>query len=203
MDDAIKKIGDLFAARGNARYGSEPVSQLQHALQSAQLARESGAKSSQIVAALLHDIGHLWGDHDLPESDASNLDDQHEYRANRWLREHFGPSVADPIRLHVLAKRYLCTVDPGYEARLSPVSRKSYYDQGGTMSEDEVAEFESEPSWQDALALRRWDDQAKDPNRDTPSWEDFLDEIESCLRPSASRSSQAVDEAQGPNSTGS
>ena len=182
MNEVIKKIGEVYSTRGDERYGTEPVSQLQHALQAAQLAREAGAEPSQVVAALLHDIGHLWDHHEMPQSEAENLDDQHEYRANRWLREHFGSNVADPIRLHVRAKRYLCTVDPGYEEHLSPVSRKSFHDQGGAMSEDEVAEFESESSMEDALALRRWDDQAKEPNRVTPSLNDFKSEIEACLR---------------------
>ncbi|MBL4640608.1 MAG: hypothetical protein JKX86_02230 [Verrucomicrobiales bacterium] len=67
------------------------------------------------------------------------MDDRHEFRANGWLKEQFGPEVADPIRLHVLAKRYLCTADSGHEETLSPTSRKSYHDQGGTMDAEERA----------------------------------------------------------------
>jgi predicted HD phosphohydrolase len=158
------------------------VNQLQHALQAAVLAKTSEAKPSLVAAALLHDMGHFIDEAALPAGSESNLDDKHEYKANHWLRKHFGPKIADPVRLHVLAKRYLCTVDSGYENQLSPTSRKSYHDQGGPMTDDEQTNFESEPMWEDALQLRRWDDQAKDPTMQTPSLEEFLPLIRSCLR---------------------
>ena len=78
-----------------------------------------------------------------------------------WLARHFGPAVADPVRLHVAAKRYLCAVEPAYLTGLSPASRRSLWLQGGPFTPREAASFEREPHWRDAVALRRWDDGAK------------------------------------------
>ena len=99
-------------------YFGEPVSQLEHALQSANFARQAQAKPTLIAAALLHDIGHLL--HDLPENvAATGIDTRHEDAGCHWLMARFGAAVAEPVRLHVAAKRYLCAVDTDYLARLS------------------------------------------------------------------------------------
>ncbi len=110
--DPIQVILNAFEERGQGKYGSEEVSQLEHALQCATLAIEDGASNQQIVAALLHDLGHIISGDDLPTGLDENLDDMHEERAYQWLLLHFGPDVAEPVRLHVAAKRYLCTVEP-------------------------------------------------------------------------------------------
>lgn len=182
MDSAIATIKQLFETRGSNQYGGEAVNQLEHALQAAVLAETLGAKPSLVVAALLHDMGHFIDENGSPEGCEANLDDKHEHKANQWLLNHFGAEIADPVRLHVLAKRYLCTVESHYENQLSPTSRKSYYDQGGPMSADEQAKFEGEPMWEDALKLRRWDDLAKDPSKLTPSLDSFLPLIAASLR---------------------
>ena len=181
MSAIIRRIYEVFDQRGDDQYGSEAVTQRQHALQSATLAQKAGHGSTLIVAALLHDIGHILSDHELPDSTDVNLDDQHETRAYEWLKTYFGPAVADPVRLHVAAKRYLCSKYPDYENKLSPTSRKSYHDQGGQMSEEELATFESEPHYKKALVLREWDDSAKDPNCVTPKVEHFEDDLKACL----------------------
>src|SRR5580698_9217642 len=99
-----------MAERGGGSYFGEPVSQLEHALQTAQLAVEANATPALVAAALLHDIGHLL--QDLPENIADEgVDARHEELGYRWLRNRFGPAVAEPVRLHVDAKRYLCRVD--------------------------------------------------------------------------------------------
>lgn len=181
MSAIISRIYEVFDQRGDDQYGSEAVTQRQHALQSATLAQKAGHNSTLIVAALLHDIGHILSDHELPDSTDVNLDDQHEARAFEWLKAYFGPAVADPVRLHVAAKRYLCSKHPDYENKLSPTSRKSYYDQGGKMSEEELALFESEPYYKEALALRQWDDLAKDPDCQTVEIEHFENDLKVCL----------------------
>jgi phosphonate degradation associated HDIG domain protein len=163
----------LFNLRGQGRYGSEQVSQLQHALQCAVLAKRQGASGAMIAAALLHDLGHIIDEQAMPESDEQNLDDAHEQRAYQWIKANFGKPVADPVRLHVAAKRYLCTVEPDYLAKLSPASLKSFHDQGGLMSQAQIDDFRDEPFAFEAVELRRWDDLAKDPQMQTPSIEDF------------------------------
>lgn len=182
MQPTIQTITDVFDNRGNDSYGVEAVTQLQHALQSGLLAEEAGAGTGLVVVSLLHDIGHIFEAESLPESCDENMDDRHEFRANGWLKEQFGPEVADPVRLHVLAKRYLCTADSGHEETLSPTSRKSYHDQGGTMDAEERAAFESEPFFREALELRKWDDLAKDTDKTTPSLEHFHPALEACLK---------------------
>ncbi|MEZ5728448.1 MAG: hypothetical protein R3E48_10870 [Burkholderiaceae bacterium] len=96
----------------------------------------------------------------------------------RW----FVAQVARPVGMHVDAKRYLCAREPGYLGRLSDVSRTSLAIQGGPMSDDEADRFERLPGFADALALRRWDEQGKDPDMDTPAIEHFLGIAMGCLK---------------------
>jgi phosphonate degradation associated HDIG domain protein len=175
---AVKKIVQLFQDRGRVRYPGHAVTQLQHALQCAMLAKRQGADSSLVVAALLHDIGHLIDENEGWELDSSALHDLHEERAYLWLKEHFGPAVADPIRLHVTAKRYLCTVEPEYLDALSAAARQCYYDLGGPMSRAEIDDFRDEQHAFDAVQLRRWDDLAIQPDLITPELKEFVPLLE-------------------------
>ena len=183
MTDIVERLREVFEARGNERYGTEAVSQLEHALQTALLAKESDAGEALMVAALLHDVGHIFNPNgsDGIETDASGFDDKHEYRANAWIKQYFGEVVADPIRLHVRAKRYLCTIEESYRNELSPTSYQSYLDQGGNMSDAELREFESEPFYKEALILRRLDDRAKVKGKATPDLNEFLETCRSAL----------------------
>lgn len=173
--DVVQQIIDIFQQRGGELYGSEAVTQMQHAIQTAVLAQQENAEPSLVAAALLHDVGHLLGGTPLPTDESQNYDDHHETRAYAWLCEHFGKPVAEPVHLHVAAKRYLCTIEPDYCDKLSPTSRKSYFDQGGPMSTSEQVAFEQHEYYQNALRLRRWDDLAKDPGAAIPSIESFVD----------------------------
>lgn len=155
-----REVVELFQQHGHSRYGGEAVTQLEHALQAAHFAEEQGASAPLIVAALLHDIGHLL--HNLPEDAPEHgIDDCHEDLGSRWLQRHFRSNVTEPVQLHVAAKRYLCAVEPSYIQILSNPSIESLHLQGGAMSQDEVKDFEKHPYFRDAVALRRWDDQAK------------------------------------------
>ncbi|MDG2384500.1 MAG: HD domain-containing protein [Pirellulaceae bacterium] len=187
MQPILQRILATFEQRGNRQYGQEAVTQLQHALQSGQLALRSGATDKLTVAALLHDIGHLLVEEAMPESCKQNLDDKHETIGYSFLHTHFGKAVADPVRLHVVAKRYLCTTKPDYESKLSPTSCKSYHDQGGPMTPEEQQAFEAEPFYHDALRLRHWDDTAKDPQAETVDLNTFLPQIQSCLKENIDR----------------
>jgi len=113
-----------------------------------------------IAAALLHDVGHLL--HDLGEGVAGEgLDARHEQLGYEWLLVRFGPIVAEPVRDHVAAKRYLCSLDPEYSRQLSPASIQSLDLQGGPFTEEEARAFERLPWYREAVQLRRWDDAAK------------------------------------------
>jgi [1-hydroxy-2-(trimethylamino)ethyl]phosphonate dioxygenase len=175
------QIERLFAERGDAAYFGEPVSQTEHALQTAWLAEQSGASDALIVAALLHDIGHLV--HGLEEQIADEgIDGRHEAAGAVWLARHFGTDVIDPIRLHVAAKRYLCAVDSEYRKVLSSASVQSLQLQGGPFSPCEVEAFEKEPHHRAAILLRRLDDQAKIPQLAVPgltAYRDLVNQVQS------------------------
>ena len=157
----------LLAEHGNEQYGGEGVTQLQHALQTAQLAEQAGAPLTLIAAALFHDIGHLA--HALGEdATARGIDDHHEARAVGLLKPVFGEAVWRPVALHVQAKRWLCASEPGYAAQLSEESQRSLALQGGPMTAVEAKSFASLPYSAEAIALRRWDDLAKDQNATPP-----------------------------------
>ena len=182
MNAVVSKILSVFENRGSEKYADEEVTQLEHALQCACLASGSATTSDSLVAAaLLHDIGHILGHSDLPSEINSDLDDRHEQIGYAFLRQHFIDAVSEPVRLHVAAKRYLCTVDPDYRRKLSPTSLKSFQDQGGEMSAGELDEFEAEEFFEAALCLRRWDDSAKQLESPEVRAEDFLPQIESTL----------------------
>src|SRR5262249_4940556 len=150
----------LFERGGRQAYFGEPVSQEEHALQTAYLAVQEEAADALVVAALLHDVGHLL--HGLPEDVAEHgIDGHHEAVGEAWLSRHFGPEVTEPVRLHVAAKRYLCAVDPEYGQQLSQASLQSLALQGGPMSAAEIREFEQHAYFREAVRLRRWDDRAK------------------------------------------
>ena len=176
----IEDIVSLFAQRGDSLYGGELISQRDHALQAATLAENENATPLLIVAALLHDIGHLV--HDLPEN-ASNqgVDDKHESVGEAYLESTFGDQVATPVRLHVSAKRYLCAADDDYLACLSEASQVCLLLQGGPFTVAEMNEFESLRYWRDAVRLRRWDDLAKVEGVVTPSIEHFKDYMRDIL----------------------
>ena len=166
----------LFGERGRSAYLGEAVSQEEHALQTAWAAEQAGAPASLIVAALLHDVGHLL--HGPDYAAERGVDDCHEERGRLWLEEHFGPEVSEPVRLHVAAKRYLCAAEPGYLERLSPASLLSLKLQGGPFSPEEAEAFRRGPHGEAALALRRWDEEAKVPGLATPPLEHFRPHLE-------------------------
>ncbi len=173
----VDVIFELFLREGNAMYGGEQVNQLQHALQAAWLAEQAGADCELISAALFHDLGHLlYEGVDYPAG--NGIDDRHEIFGAAWLERFFGPAVTMPIHLHVDAKRYLCAAEPEYYAQLSPASVRSLELQGGPLAGEERTRFESHPAFQAAVALRRWDEQAKVSDLDTPDLEHFRPIIE-------------------------
>jgi phosphonate degradation associated HDIG domain protein len=179
-DPRLQEIADIIAGKGSKRYGLSEVNQLRHALQAAWLAERNGGSAALITAGLLHDIGHMV--HDLGENPAEDgVDDKHEELGQAWLAPRFGPEVTEPVRLHVAAKRYLCATEPDYFGKLSKDSVLSLSLQGGAMSPAEVAAFEAIPQHKDAVVLRRYDEQAKDPHLQTPPVEHFLRYVAACL----------------------
>lgn len=173
MKPDLEQITKILSTKGQAQYGTEAVSQLEHALQCATLAEQDNSSFELITAALLHDFGHLV--HNLGEDAAEKgIDDRHEHRALGYLRQIFSPAVTEPIRMHVNAKRYLCAIDRNYWSSLSPASQTSLELQGGIYLEIEAKEFISQPYAKDAVKLRIWDDLAKVKDFKTPQLDYFL-----------------------------
>jgi len=168
----VDEIAQLFADRGKEAYLGERVSIADHMLQTAEAATRDGASPDLVAAALLHDVGHLL--HTMPADAADHgVDTVHEEVGARWLSMAFTESVTAPIRLHVAAKRYLCATTSDYMAVLSPASVHSLMLQGGPMTPDEAAAFESVAHSADAVRVRRWDDEGKVPGRSVPAFEHY------------------------------
>jgi [1-hydroxy-2-(trimethylamino)ethyl]phosphonate dioxygenase len=167
----------IFQSRGSGAYFGESVSMTEHALQAAYFAQTAAASPELIIAALLHDIGHLVDDVSNDIADWT-VDAHHERIGSHWLAKRFRPEVSEPVRLHVPAKRYLLATNANYFAQLSPASVITLKLQGGPMPAPEVAEFETEPFYKDAVRVRQWDDQGKVAGLKTPGLDDYRALIE-------------------------
>jgi len=172
MDLSTDQIFQLLQSRGGGRYGLSAVTQKEHALQAANIAAQRGLGDALVIAALFHDVGHLLvgDDVDLAQQ---GIDDLHEQTSANALESIFGKDVAEPVRLHVAAKRYLCAVNPAYQDKLSEDSRRSLSLQGGPMTPTEVAAFDNLEHRAAALALRMIDDEAKVAGLKTPSLDSY------------------------------
>ena len=167
--------------RGDTHY-DEAVTQLQHALQCAQLARQRGMGDGAVTAALFHDIGHLLLDEHDSQQEFLERDLNHEAAGANLLKQWFPDDVTAPIRLHVVAKRYLCSTEPDYHDQLSEASQRSFRLQGGPLADDERRALEQHPGLELAVALRRLDDLGKSTSCETPPIEAFCDSVVASLR---------------------
>ncbi len=174
---AVEAIGQLFAGPGARDYLGEPVTIGTHMLQAGALAEAAMKGAGEvggaalIAAALLHDVGHL----------RQQTDSRHGEAGAAWLGQWFGAAVTEPVRLHVAAKRYLCAVEPGYFGLLSEESVRTLARQGGPMTPGQAAAFEALPHARDAVAVRRWDDAAKDPAVTPPAFAHFAPLLEALI----------------------
>ncbi|MFJ4781847.1 TauD/TfdA family dioxygenase [Streptomyces sp. NPDC088794] len=180
-EEFLDGLAALFAGEGAGAYLGEAVTMAQHMLQAAARAEEAGAPDVLVAAALLHDVGHFQGPVSGEEL-MTGTDNRHSHTGADRLVEWFGPAVTEPIRLHVAAKRYLCAVEPEYFGLLSEASVFTLAVQGGPMSPAEVAEYEANPYAADGVAVRRWDDEGKDPEASAPDFAHFHPLLAGLLR---------------------
>ena len=187
MTLTAERLLDALARSAATRYGGEIVSELEHALQCAELAHEAGADDDLQLSCLLHDVGRFAVDQalvsDTTERAAvgTGARGHHEVGADLlapWVPER----VAWCVRMHADAKRYLCATEPAYFDRLSPVSQRTLRMQGGIMSAEDAARFAAHPWLEDAVALRRWDDLAKVKGKLTRSLADWAPAIRRYVR---------------------
>lgn len=180
MTAMIDRIFRIINEHGHLTYG-EDVTQLEHVLQCGELARQDGAPAALIAAALLHDIGQFIDDAGNA-AEARGVDARHEIVGAAFLAAAFSEAVTAPIRMHVDAKRYLCAVEQGYRQGLSGASELSLTLQGGPMSDEEAAAFSRAPGFEDAIRLRRYDDQGKRANWRVPALETYRPLLEELMR---------------------
>ena len=159
-NEFVDLLFDFIKEEGKTNY-DESVTQLQHSLQTASLARIEDGRRHIVIASLLHDIGHLLIDENDSKNDFLKKDLNHENIASNFLKDFFSEEITESIRLHVVAKRYLCSIDNSYYERLAKSSKKSFVVQGGALEKKEIIELENNIYFKDAIQLRKWDDRAK------------------------------------------
>lgn len=157
---------NILLTQGKADYIGEPVSQLEHAIQAAQLAERVGETDEVIIAALFHDIGHMI---ESEETMGGYGNADHEGLGAEYLKNlGFSNTVCNLVRGHVQAKRYLTYKHPSYYDKLSDASKQTLEYQGGRMTEAEADAFEKDPLFDKHLKMRAWDEQAKLENQPLP-----------------------------------
>lgn len=186
----VDSIFQALETAGTVQYGTESISELEHALQIADIADEMSGDEELILSALLHDIGRvavrqdeisdtLVPDHmGKTKSGAKGHDDA----GAELLEGHFSDRILAGVRMHVAAKRYLCTVEPRYRDKISNGSETTLRMQGGLMSDEELAAFRAMPFSEDAVQIRRWDDMAKTPGKPTRPLEHWRDMMSRHMR---------------------
>ncbi|MER7843471.1 TauD/TfdA family dioxygenase [Kitasatospora sp. NPDC096077] len=183
---ALDELAGLFAGQGAGEYLGEAVTMAEHMLQAAAAAEAANAPDHLVAAALLHDVGHFFDEHGQESTHGRDLmegqDNRHSHTGADRLARWFGPEVTEPVRLHVAAKRYLCAVEPDYRAKLSEASEYTLRVQGGPMDGREAAAFAELPGAVDAVAVRRWDDQAKEAGAGTPGFDHYRPLLASLMR---------------------
>ena len=164
------RIMSLYERFGDEDYIGEPVSQLQHMCQCAELAEAAGNNEEIIIAAFMHDLGHFC-EHLQPvqQMDGYGVVDHEKLGADYLLEQGFSPAIASLVRNHVQAKRYLTWRYPEYYEKLSEASKETLKFQGGPMNAEEARQFEEDPLFEKHIELRRWDEQAKIENKPLPS----------------------------------
>lgn len=171
-DNIVAFLGGIFDRRGGEEYLGEPVTMAEHMLQGATLAERGGLDEEIIVGALLHDIGHFTSE--FGTYHPSDTEDRHHEDAGAEVLSPFFPSIiTDCVKYHVAAKRYLCATKPEYFARLSAASVHTLELQGGPMSADEVAAFESNPNLKKIIQVRYLDEAGKVADMETPDYWHF------------------------------
>jgi len=185
------EIMELYNGYGGNEYAGEKVTQLEHMVQAAQLAEEQGFDEEVILAAFLHDIGHIseaaahaadagTGGADDASAEAGSrrmgafgIMDHEELGADFLREKGFSKKVCRLVESHVEAKRYLTARDPAYYAELSDASKKTLEYQGGPMTSEEAAAFEQYPLFTLIIQMRKWDEQAKIEHKPLPDLQHY------------------------------
>jgi phosphonate degradation associated HDIG domain protein len=168
------EIINLYQQFGNADYIGEPVSQIEHMCQCAQIAEKKGYNKELILAAFFHDIGHLCEQFmEVEQMGGFGVVNHEKIGADFILKKGFSPIIAELINSHVDAKRYLTYAYPTYYSQLSEASKKTLVHQGGKMTKEEAMIFEANPHFEWFIVLRKWDELAKEENVPLPNLDHY------------------------------
>lgn len=179
----MDKILNLYYKHGSSDYIGESVTQLEHALQTAHLAKQKNYDYVFVVACLLHDIGHLVGLEEKCENMGNVGTMNHEKIGGDFLRKlGMIEPVCELVESHIQAKRYILSTQPQYYNRLSDASKETFKYQGGRMSNEEIEEFRKDIMLPGKLALRLFDDQAKVQGLKVPGLESYTEDILCCFK---------------------
>lgn len=182
VDQIVDEVFSLFDKYGHDEYG-ESVTQLEHAVQSAQLAAKEGYEDEVILAALFHDIGHLAANEQESKSFMGNYGAMsHDKIGGDYLRHlGFSERMAQLVENHVQAKRYLTFKEADYYDKLSEASKQTLEYQGGRMNAEEAAAFEKDELFKLSLRMRHWDEEAKEIGMPTPDLQPYQDKCRQYL----------------------
>ena len=178
--EAVKtaeEIIEIFRVKGGEDYAGEEITQLEHACQAAQLAEQQGYDDEVILAALLHDLGHLLSDDEEDDMDGFGVKDHEAVGAEFLKQRGFSDRVTTLVKSHVAAKRYLCFANKRYYDNLSEASKMTLLYQGGPMTEAEAKAFELNPLKTLIIKMRTWDEEAKLTNVPVPNMQVYKDMI--------------------------
>lgn len=178
MKEKIEKIADeifdLYLKHGAEEYAGEKVSQLEHMCQAAELAAAEGYGDEVILAAFLHDVGHLLPLHNENETMNGFGTMDHEKVGAYYLSKlGFSEKLCSLIASHVNAKRYLTFRYPDYYSKLSEASKRTLEFQGGAMNTKEAMAFKNDELFPLYIKMRQWDEAAKIENQNLPGIEKY------------------------------
>jgi 2-amino-1-hydroxyethylphosphonate dioxygenase (glycine-forming) len=177
------EIFELYEKHGSNEYAGEKISQLEHMVQAAQLAKQAGYDDEIVLAAFLHDIGHICAaNYITADMNGFGVMNHEKIGANFLRKRGFSERIARLVENHVSAKRYLTSKYPEYYEGLSEASKKTLEFQGGRMNYDEAMLFEQDDLFEEYIEMRRWDEQAKEENQPLPPIHYFKELMRSYLQ---------------------
>ena len=180
VDQFVTDLSDWYQIAGQDHY-DEVVTLSDHMLQAASIAYDEGLSKSNVLSCLFHDIGHMIiDDKDNPSDLIGNI--YHETIAASFLSDIFINDVVEPVKNHVVAKRWLCTSNKNYYDQLSPASKQSFEKQGSYMTIEEMKDFMSSKHFHISVKVREIDDRAKIKNKETYPISFYRNQIEECLK---------------------
>ncbi len=169
IESVLDQVFEPYLKHGANDYIGEPVSQIEHMSQCAELARRQGHDDEVILAAFFHDLGHICANYGETDNMGGYGRISHEKVGADFLRTRgFSEKIAILVERHVDTKRYLCSRSSAYYNKLSPASKRTLIFQGGPMPAAEAAAFESDPLHSLYIEVRAWDELAKQKNQPVP-----------------------------------